>query len=68
MMISKFLFSVSSFTKKEGLKNLWNFFNNTQVFNTMYLMLYTVNLGLCNYVPFSQIRSHMPFCCSLYQI
>ena len=22
-------------------------------------MLYTVNLGLCDYVPFSQIRSHL---------
>ena len=25
----------------------------------MYSMLYTVNLGLCDYVPFSQIQSHM---------
>ena len=25
----------------------------------MYSMLYTVNLGLCDYVPFSQIRSHI---------
>ena len=25
----------------------------------MYSMLYTVNLGLCNYVPFSQIRSQI---------
>ena len=29
------------------------FFNNTQVFRPMYLMLYTVNLGLCDYVPLS---------------
>ena len=25
----------------------------------MYSMFYTVNLGLCDYVPFSQIQSHI---------
>ena len=35
------------------------FFNNMQVFHSMYLMLYIVNLGLCDYVPFSQIWSRM---------
>ena len=46
---------------KEGLKNFTEFFNNTQVpvFHPIYSMLYTVNLGLCDYVPFSQIQSHI---------
>ena len=35
------------------------FFSNMQVFHPMYSMLYTVYLGLCDYVPFSQIRSHI---------
>ena len=58
-MVSRILLLVPSFTKKEGLKNLWNFFNNTQVFHPMYLMPYAVNLGLCDYVPFSQIWSQI---------
>ena len=58
-MISRLLLLVPSFTKKEGLKNLQIFFNNTQVFHPMYSVLNTVNLGLCDYVPFSQIRSHI---------
>ena len=44
------------------------FFNNTQVFHPMYSMLYTVNLGLCDYVPFSQIRSHMQVFHPMYSI
>ena len=56
-VISRFLLLVSSFTKKEGLKKFTEFFNNTQVFHPMYSMLYTVNLGLCDYVPVLQIRS-----------
>ena len=51
-MISRFILLVPSFTKKEGFKNLRNFFNNTQAFHPMYSMLHTVNLGLCDYVPF----------------
>ena len=58
-MISRFLLLVPSFTKKEGLKKFTEFFNNMQVFHPMYSMLYTVNVGLCDYVPFSQIRSHI---------
>ena len=58
-MISRFLLLVPCFTKKEGFKKFMEFFNNTQVFHLMYSMLYTVNFGLCDYVPFSQILSHM---------
>ena len=58
-MISRFLLLVPSFTKKEGLNFLFEIFNDTQVFPPMYSMLYTVNLGSCDYVPFSQIRSHI---------
>ena len=55
-MISRYLLVViGSFFKD----NLRNFFNNTQVFYPMYSMLYTVKLGLCDYVPFSQIWSHI---------
>ena len=58
-MISRVLLLVPSFSKKEAFKKFMEFFNNTQVFHPMYSMLYTVNLGLCDYVLFSQIRSHM---------
>ena len=61
-MISRFLVLIPSFTKQEGLKEYTEFFNNMQVFHPMYSMLYTVNLGLCDYVPFSQIWSHMLHC------
>ena len=57
-MISRVLLLVPSFTKK-ALKKFTKFFNNTQVFHPMYSMLYTVNLGLCDCVGFSQIRSRM---------
>ena len=49
-MISRVLLLVPSFTMKERLKNLQNFFNDTQVCHPMYSMLYSVNLGLREYV------------------
>ena len=58
-MKSRFLLLVPFFIKKEALKSLRNFFNNTQVFHQLYSMLYTVNLGLHNCVGFLQIRSHL---------
>ena len=64
-MILRFLLLVPYFTKKETFKQFMEFFNNTQVFHPMYSMLYNVNLGLCNYVPFSQIWSQILFLCLL---
>jgi len=58
-MMSRLLSLRSSFTKKETFKKFMNFFfNNTQIC-TQCSMLYTANLGLCDYVLFLQIRSHM---------
>ena len=53
-----FLLLDSSFTKKEALKNLWNFQRHASM-HPMYSMLYTANLGLCDYGLFSQIQSHI---------
>ena len=58
-MISRFLLLVSSFTKKEAFKQFTNFFNNTQIFHPLFLMLYTGNLGLRYCVGFLQIQSHI---------
>jgi len=58
MMMSRFLLLRHSFTKKETLKKFPEFFQYTNI-HPMYSMLYTANLGLCDYVLFSQIWSHL---------
>ena len=66
-MISRFLM-VSPFLHEErGVKNFMKYSNDTQVFHPIYSMFYIVNLDLCDYVPFSQIRSQM-FCTFLLDI
>jgi len=56
-MMSRVLLLRTSFTKKETLKKVTESFQQYANMHPMYLMLYTANLGLCDYVLFSQIRS-----------
>jgi len=56
-LMSRFLLLRPSFTKKEMFKKFVELFQQYANIHSMYSMLYTVNLGLCDYALFSQIRS-----------
>ena len=58
-MMSRFLFLHPSFTKKETFKKFMEVFKQYTNMCPMYSMLYAANLGLCDYVLFSQIRSQL---------
>jgi len=58
-MMSRFLLLRPSFTKKEMFKRFTEFFQQYANLHPMYSMLYTANLGLCDYVLFH--RSHTYF-------
>ena len=49
-MMSRFLLSRPSFTKKETLKKSTEFLQQYANMHPMYSMLYIANLGLCDYV------------------
>jgi len=49
-MMSSFLLLRTSFTEKETFKNLWIFFQQCINLHPMYSMLYTANLGSCEYL------------------
>ena len=57
-MMSRLLLLGPSFTKQEKYTE---FFQQCTNMDLVYSMLYTANLGLCNYVLFSQIQSHFTF-------
>ena len=64
-MKSRFLLLCPSFTKKEMFKKFTEFFQQYAIMLPMYSMLYTANLGMRDYVLFSQIWSHMICCLQL---